>query len=84
MLHGFSRDRSENSRRLNFPPEKAKAAFSRGVFSEVGAELHRSGGRKRPAPGAGTGPSTAEGRRRELIGGGLRESCTGTGGGERA
>lgn len=63
-MHGFFRDRSENFRRLNFPPEKAEAAFSRGSSSETGAELHQDGGRKRPAPGAGTGPE------RRKVGGG--------------
>lgn len=46
VLHGFFRDRSENSRRLNFPPEKAEAAFSRGSSSGVGAELHQDGRRR--------------------------------------
>lgn len=50
-MHGFSRDRSDNSQRLNFLPEKAKAAFSRGNFSGVGAELHR--GRRRELIGGG-------------------------------
>ena len=79
VLHGFSRDRSENSRRLNFLPGNRKAAFSRGSSSGVGAELHRGRRQKKTRPQSGDGTGAAEGRRRELIGGGLRESCTRTG-----
>lgn len=74
MLHGFSRDRSDNSQRLNFLPEKAKAAFSRGSFSGVGAELHRGRRQKKTRPQSGNGSGAAEAdRRRELIGGRLRK-----------
>lgn len=78
-MHGFFRDRPENSRRLNFPPEKAKAAFSRGSSSGTGAELHQDGRQKKIRPQSGDGTGAAEGRRRQLIGGKLRGSCTRTG-----
>ena len=72
MLHGFFRDRSANSRRLNFLPEKAKAAFSRGRSSGVGGELHRGRRQKKTRPQSGDGTGAAEGRR-ELHQDGRRE-----------
>lgn len=67
-MHGFFRDRSENSRRLNFPPEKAEAAFSRGSSSVVGAELHRGRRQKKTRPRSGDGVGATAADRREASG----------------
>lgn len=67
-MHGFFRDRSENSRRLNFPPGKPKAAFSRGSSSGVGAELHQDGRQKKTRPRSGDGTGAAGADRREASG----------------